>query len=273
MRYGINVATLGDYANPKPVVELAQAAEAAGWDGIFVWDHLAFAWGVPSGDPWIILAAVAQATTRLKLGSAVTPVPRRRPHGLANTVATLDQLSSGRVIFGAGLGGVPQEFTAFGEEGDDRIRAERLDEGLGVLDHLWSGKAVTHQGNHFKVEDVTLSPLPVQRPRVPIWIGGESRAAHRRAARWDGWIGAGDNEKCEMIVSPEETAEKVAYIQQHRTDSSPFDIALTGITTADQGAMVQEYGTAGVTWWLESLHGFRGSFDDLMARVRFGPPA
>ena len=181
MHYGIDVATLGDYANPRSVVPLAQAAEAAGWDGIFVWDHLAFAWGVPSGDPWVILAAVAQATSHLKIGTAITPLPRRRPHVLANTIATLDLLSAGRVILGAGLGGVPREFTAFGEEDNPRERAQRLDEGLDLLNRLWAGEPVTHTGAHYTVENVTLAPLPVQRPRVPIWIGGESRPALRRA--------------------------------------------------------------------------------------------
>ena len=164
-----------------------------------MWDHLAFAWGVPSGDPWVILAAVAQATTHLKLGPAITPLPRRRPHVLANTIATLDLLSEGRVIFGVGLGGVPQEFTAFGEHCPARHRAVQLDEGLQVLDRLWSGKPVTHAGPNYAINEVTLAPLPQQRPRVPIWVGGESRPALRRAARWDGWVIGGDNQDGEMV--------------------------------------------------------------------------
>jgi len=135
MRYGIEVVTLGACAAPRSVVALAQAAEAAGWDGLFVWDHLGFVWGAPSADPWVTLAAAAQATRRLRRGTAVTPLPRRRPQVLASTVATLDLLSGGRVIFGAGLGGVPREFTAFGESADARQRAQRLDEGWSC----WSG--------------------------------------------------------------------------------------------------------------------------------------
>ncbi len=272
MHYGIDIATLGDYANPRLVVLLAQVAEAAGWEGLFVLDHLAFAWGVPSGDPWIILAAVAQATTRLRIGTAITPLPRRRPHVLANTVATLDQLSEGRVILGAGLGGVPQEFTAFGEEDDPHARAQQLDESLDVLDRLWSGEAVMHRGAHYTVDNVTLAPLPVQRPRVPIWIGGESLPALRRAARWDGWVVGGDNEQAEMIKTPEQVAENVAYIQRHRSASAPFDVALTGCSTPAGNTLVRDFAAAGVTWWLESLHGFRGVFDELQARVMAGPP-
>lgn len=272
MHYGINVATLGDYANPRSVVPLAQVAEAAGWEGFFVWDHLAFAWGVPSGDPWVILAAVAQATTHMKIGTAITPLPRRRPHVLANTVATLDQLSAGRVILGAGLGGVPQEFTAFGEQDDPRLRAQRLDEALELLDRLWSGEPVRHRGAHYTVEHVTLAPLPLQRPRVPIWIGGESLPALRRAARWDGWVAAGDNERAEMVETPEQMAEKVSYIQRHRSPASPLDVALTGCSSPVGSTWVQDFAAAGVTWWLESLHGFRGTFDELRARVMAGPP-
>jgi|WetSurMetagenome_2_1015567.scaffolds.fasta_scaffold350942_1 probable F420-dependent oxidoreductase len=271
MNYAIDIATLGDLADPRRVVELAVAAEEAGWQGLFVWDHLAFSWGVPSGDPWVMLSAVAQATQRLKIGTAVTPVPRRRPQVLANTVATLDLLSQGRVIFGAGLGGVPQEFAAYGEPEESRQRALALDEGLEVMDRLWSGEPVNYEGACFRVHGVTLSPLPVQRPRVPVWVGGESRAALRRAARWDGWVAGGDNEKCEMVKTPAQVAEMAGFIRTVRTTDLPFNIALTGVSRPADGPMLKEYADAGVTWWLESIHGFRGSFEELKARVQAGP--
>jgi alkanesulfonate monooxygenase SsuD/methylene tetrahydromethanopterin reductase-like flavin-dependent oxidoreductase (luciferase family) len=272
MQYGINMVTLGDYADPRQVVRVAQAAEAAGWDGLFVWDHLAFAWGVPSGDPWVILAAVAQATTHLKIGTAITPLPRRRPHVIANTVATLDVLSEGRVIFGAGLGGVPQEYSAFGESDDQREQATRLDESLTLLDRLWAGEAVTHRGL-YTLENVTLTPLPVQRPRVPIWIGGMSKPALRRAAHWDGWVFAGDNENGDMVMSPEQLAQRRSYIQQHRTATSPFDIAMSGCSMPGDGPNVRIFAETGLTWWLESIHGFRGSIDAMLTRVEAGPPS
>jgi hypothetical protein len=123
MRYGIVTANLGDYADPRAAVRLARAADAAGWEAFFVWDHLGFVRGVPSGDPLVILSAVAASTTHLKLGLAVIPLARRRPQVVANALATLDLLSGGRVVFGAGLGGDPEEFTAFGEPGDAKERA------------------------------------------------------------------------------------------------------------------------------------------------------
>jgi probable F420-dependent oxidoreductase len=273
MHYGIEVVTLGDYADPRLVVKLAQAAETAGWEGIFVWDHLGFVWGGPSGDPWIILSAVAQATKKMKIGSSVTPLPRRRPQVLVNALASLDLLSEGRVIFGVGLGGEPQEFAAFGDIEDAKVRAAMLDEGLDILDRLWSGDKVTHHGAYFEIKNVTLTPLPIQKPRIPIWIGGESPPALRRAARWDGWVVGGVNMEGEMIKSPEQMAEKISYIQQHRESTEPLDVALTGISSPDDRKLTEDYAAVGVTWWLESLSGLRGSFDALLARVEAGPPA
>src|ERR671913_1183827 len=156
MHYGVVTANLGDYADPRVAVRLARAAEAAGWEAFFVWDHLGFVRGVPSGDPWVILSAVAASTTHLKLGTAITPLARRRPQVVANTLGSLDLLSGGRMIFGTGLGGVPEEFTAFGEAGAAKERARMLDEGLAVLDRLWSGEMVTHHGQHYDVENVAL---------------------------------------------------------------------------------------------------------------------
>jgi probable F420-dependent oxidoreductase len=270
MRYGIDVAIIGELAEPERVVRLAVAAEAAGWEAMFVWDHLAFAWGTPSADPWVVLAAAAQATTRLRLGPAVTPLPRRRPVVLAHAVATLDRLSGGRVVFGAGLGGVPAEFDAFGEPSAPSARAERLDEALTVLDALWSGTRVHHDGPHYRVDGVTLAPLPVQRPRVPVWIGGSARAALRRAARWDGWLAGGDDEQGRMAVTPERLAEDVAYL---RRCGGTGDVALIGASRPADTAMVLQYAAAGATWWLEHLHAGRGSYDDLLSRVTAGPPS
>lgn len=107
MRYGIEITNLGDYTDPRVAVRLARVAEDAGWEGLFAWDHLAFAWGVPSGDPWVILSAVAASTTHLKLGIAVTPLARRHRQVVANALATLDLLSGGRVVFGVNRAGRP----------------------------------------------------------------------------------------------------------------------------------------------------------------------
>ena len=274
MRYGVVMANLSDYADPRVGVRLAQAAEAAGWEAFFVWDHLGFVRGVPSGDPWVILSAVAASTTHLKLGSAITPLARRRPQVVANALAALDLLSGGRVVFGAGLGGAPEEFTAFGDPGEARERAAILDEGLVVLDRLLSGGTVTHHGPHYTVEGVSLAPRPLQRLRIPIWVGGEGAPALRRAARWDGWLAPATSldSALTMSKSPERIAEMVATIRRHRTASAPFDVAVDGYSQAGDPALPRAYEEAGATWWLESVHGMRGTPDEMVGRVEAGPP-
>ena len=274
MRYGIVTPNLGEYADPRVAVRLARVAEAAGWEAFFVWDHLGFVRGVPSGDPWIILSAVAALTTRLKLGLAITPLARRRPQVVANAMASLDLLSGGRAIFGAGLGGVPEEFTAFGEPGDAKERAAMLDEGLQILDGLWSGETVTHRGRYYSVQGVTLTPRPLQSPRIPIWIGGEGPPALRRAARWDGWLAPATSHDGTptMAKSPERIAEMVAEIRRLRTTDAPFEVAIDGYSEVGDPALPRAYGAAGATWWLESIHEARGTLDTVMARVKAGPP-
>ena len=238
MRFAVCAANFGSWSDPHVAVRAAQAAEAAGWEGYFVWDHLAFVWGPPSADPWVTLAAVAAATEGLTLGTAVTPLPRRRPQVVAQQLATLERLNGGRVVLGAGLGGNEKEFTAFGEDFDARRRAKLLDKGLEVERELWDG---------------------------PIWIGGQSGPALRRARRWNGWI-PNSLEPHRITMTPAELADKV------RTTGADegFDVAFNGYS--DAGAGVREYAEAGATWWLENVHDMRGDVDKLVARIEAGPP-
>jgi alkanesulfonate monooxygenase SsuD/methylene tetrahydromethanopterin reductase-like flavin-dependent oxidoreductase (luciferase family) len=193
---------------------------------------------------------------------------------VANALAGLDLLSEGRIIFGVGLGGVAEEFTAFGEPGDAKERARMLDEGLTVVDGLWSGEPLTHHGQHYEVENVSLAPLPLQRPRIPIWIGGEGAPALRRAARWDGWLAPATSPDGTPTMSkdPERIAEMVAGIQRHRTAAAPLEVAVDGYSEPSDPALPRAYEAAGATWWLESIHGMRGPLDEMMARVEAGPP-
>jgi probable F420-dependent oxidoreductase len=262
MRYGICLANIGTYSDARVAVEVARAAEASGWDGIFLWDHLAFVWGSPAADPWVTLAAIAMSTERVRIGTMVSPVARRRPHVLAHQVATLDEMSGGRVIFGAGLGGSKSEFAKFGEADDQRVRAEMLDEGLDVLRGLWSGQEVRHRGTHYSVDGVTLAPPPRQE-RVPIWIGGNRPASLRRAARWDGWC-ADSSDPTGMTLSPEDVRASIATIGR----GDDFDVAVLGQSDV---AAPTEYEQAGATWWLESVHDRRGSAAEMRDLVRRGP--
>ena len=274
MQFGLDVANLGEAADPRRVVQLAIAAERAGWDGLFLWDHWGFVWGMPSGDPWVALAAVAQATTRLRLGTAVTPLARRRPHMVATTLVTLDLLSNGRMVFGAGLGGFAPEFAAFGEPTDGKVRAAMLDEGLEVLDRLLIGERVTHRGAHYTVNDVHLVPRGVQQPRMPIWIGATEGNALRRAARWDGWVIYTVDTTGEQVRGAPEVAATLATIRQHRAEMGrgmdDYEVVVMGST--QPGDSVAAYRDIGATWWLETLHPMRVPFEEVMARVEAGPP-
>lgn len=263
MRFGICLANIGTYSDPRVAVRIGEAAENAGWDGVFTWDHLAFVWGAPAADPWITLAPIAAATSRVRIGTAVTPVARRRPQVLAHEVATLDVLSGGRVVFGAGLGGSVAEFAKFGEPTDAKVRAAMLDEGLDVMRALWSGEEVTHRGQHYTVDGVTLAPTPVQA-RVPVWIGGNRPASLRRAARWDGWL-ADSAAPTGITLSPDDVARSTEQIGR----ADDFDIAVLGQSDRADPAAYERVGT---TWWLENLHDERGTLDEVVALVNAGPP-
>ena len=261
MKHGLLVANIGSYADVRTTVAQAQAAEAAGWDALLVWDHLAFAWGMPAADPWITLAAVATATERIAIGTGVTPVARRRPHVLAHQIATLDALSGGRVIFGAGLGGGHGEFRKFGESEEERPRAELLDEGLDVIRALLDGGVVHHSGDHFTVDGVQLNPAPDRR--VPIWIGGMSKRARARAERFDCWF-ADTATKEEMNTTPEEFARML--------DGYDFgDVAVMGYSEPDDRELRASYADAGATWWVEQVHDARGDLASMRRRIDAGP--
>jgi alkanesulfonate monooxygenase SsuD/methylene tetrahydromethanopterin reductase-like flavin-dependent oxidoreductase (luciferase family) len=268
MRYALSVANTETYADPRVTVELAKAAEASGWDGLFVWDHLAFVWGPPAADPWVTLAAVAEATSSIRIGTAVTPVARRRPQVLAQQVATLDVLSGGRVVFGAGLGGAESEFGRFGEPVDARVRAEMLDEGLDLLRRFWAGEEVRHRGAHYLVDGVTLAPLPVQE-RLPVWIGGNRPASLRRAARWNGWL-ADSADPTGMTVSPDDVRTSLGAIRGARTSVEPFDVGVLGRSDRSDPA---SFADAGATWWVESVHDRRGPLERMRELVAAGPRA
>jgi alkanesulfonate monooxygenase SsuD/methylene tetrahydromethanopterin reductase-like flavin-dependent oxidoreductase (luciferase family) len=285
MRFSINIPNFGDFADATVVARVAAEAEAAGWDGLFVWDHVVHHKnnGRSFGDPWMLLTAAGLTTERIKLGTLVTPVARRRPQQLARQVATLDNLTGGRVVLGAGLGGpIEDEYGAFGEPTDPKLLAERLDEGLHLLDRYWSGEPVTHEGSHYQVDDVALLPTPVQRPRVPVWIGGfwPHRPPMRRAARWDGAVPLFLSAKHGHIPPVDEVRDLVAYVGSRRDSDSerPLEIVLGGATPpndADARDVLGPLVEAGATWWDErQIQNDRiTKLDPVLRRIDAGPPA
>lgn len=277
MQFGIYLSSVGEFADAALLSELAYEAEEIGWDGVFIWDHM----GQPSAaaDPWVTLTAVAMRTKHIKFGPIVTPVARRRPWKLARETVTLDHLSSGRLILGVGLGYADSEFTVFGEEGDAKIRAEKLDEGLVILDKLWRGEPFSHQGQHYQLNDVCFLPKPLQQPRIPIWPCGawpSSKAPYRRAARWDGIVAVLDPGANRAIL-PEEIADIKKYVSQHRQTADPFDIVVIlwseGDGSQSEKQEVKKFAEAGVTWWIEDLSTERfSSLKGIRRRLLQGPP-
>lgn len=276
MKFGLDVATDGEYANPRKLAELAAQAEQAGWDGFFLWDVLYTqnSPDVPVIDPWITLAAIAMKTQRIRIGAFMTPLARRRPWQVARQTATLDQLSNGRLTFGAALGYQALDFVPFGEEYDPKIRAEKLDEGLAILSGLWTGKPFRFSGKHYQLEDVTLRPTPVQSPRIPIWVaaGWPRRKPFQRAARWDGVYIMTVNQKTNELLTPEEVKEIVTYLKSLREQDEPFDIAFNVDLTdhaADGTGSVQSYLETGATWCMALSP---QTFDEFEQLVKSGPP-
>ena len=286
MRFAVDVPNFGDFADPRVVADLARRAEEAGWDGLFVWDHVTHRKELRRAiaDPWVLLTAAALATRTIRLGTMVTPVARRRVPKLAREVTTLDRLTGGRMILGVGLGSpIADEFGSFGETTDTKELAARLDEGLEALNLLWSGEPVTFHGDHVRIEDVAFRPTPVQRPRVPIWVGGvwPARRPMRRAARWDG--------AAPILLSadggppPQPDAATVREIHAFLTGcraaaglgEEPFDLVMSGTTPASPAAaadLTGSLGQAGATWWAECLWEDLESAGPMIRRTEQGPP-
>jgi alkanesulfonate monooxygenase SsuD/methylene tetrahydromethanopterin reductase-like flavin-dependent oxidoreductase (luciferase family) len=286
MQYGLNLPNGGAWGDARTLADLAHLAEEVGWDGVFLEDYIVWQshQDVPTYDPWIALAAIALRTEHIRFGTAITPLTRRRPWKVARETVTLDHLSKGRLILGVGLGDVGDNvstdvsFTHFGEVINARQRAQRLDEALDVLVGLWSGQPFSYQGEHYRVNEVTLLPRPVQTPRIPIWIGGgwPLKGPARRAARWDGscmykhaYGGPWED------WTPDDVRALKAFVDSRRGASTPFDIALGGRDRdADwdkERALIGSLAEAGATWWIEYIPPDVGGLGEARERIERGP--
>ncbi|MGN6170580.1 MAG: LLM class flavin-dependent oxidoreductase [Solirubrobacteraceae bacterium] len=259
MRYAIDISAVGPWGTPRQLAELAALAEQSGWDGVFVEDYVVYADGLETYDPWIALSAIALATHRVRIGTLVTPLPRRRPLKVAAEAMTIDHLSEGRMILGVGSGDATSaDMIPAGEQPDARRRGQMLDEALEVIAALWRGEPVHHNGANYRLDGVVLTPRPVQRPRIPIWIGGQytRRRPRDRALRWDG--------SCLYKAQPPDwddmTPDDVRALRRIAlaAGNTAFTIAIGGRQRRDDHDAEREYITsladAGADWWNEWIH-------------------
>ncbi|MGI9018453.1 MAG: LLM class flavin-dependent oxidoreductase [Euzebya sp.] len=275
MRFGLTICNHGEYADPTLLGDLAVAAEHAGWDGVFVWDHIARDGEPPMTDPWIALAGIAARTSRVSLGPMVTPLARRRPWKLARETVALDHLSQGRMILGVGLGVHDEEFAMLGEEATPSGRAALLDEGLQVLTALWTGDRVNHHGPAHEVT-AHFRPGPVraagqgQRFGIPIWVAGTwpIQAPFRRAARFDGAFPISRTGE----LQPEDYRQMRDVIGQHRQGQDPFTLVHQGSGEPGDIDRWAAFADAGVNWWLESFRSETQDVADCRRVIAKGPP-
>ncbi len=261
MFFGVTLPPFGRFGDVRQLVQLAVDAEQAGWDGFFIWDHVIFDPTFhPMVDPWVALAAIAVQTTRLKIGALVTPLARRRPWIVARQTVSVDLLSNGRLIFGAGLGDPVQwDFGFFHEEQDARVRAGKLDEALAIITGLWKGELFRYQGTHYQLEPVRFEPVPVQQPRIPIWIGGgwDKVKPQQRAAGYDGFIPL----KFGGTITVDDWKAIKQTLFKYRRAETGFDLVHSGITPGDDTEQAHELtaplAAIGITWWLEAVDPWR----------------
>jgi alkanesulfonate monooxygenase SsuD/methylene tetrahydromethanopterin reductase-like flavin-dependent oxidoreductase (luciferase family) len=271
VNYGF-VITRGD---PRTVAELAREVEEAGWDGAFYWDGINVGEGWEVYDPWVVMAAMAMLTGRVRIGAVLTPPARRRPWKLARETVALDHLSGGRLVLPVGLGALDDGgFAKVGEPTDRRVRAQLLDESLEILTGLWSGEPFSYSGEHYQLEEMTFLPPPVQSPRIPIWVVGAwpSEKSMRRALRYGGLLAYTTRGE----VTPEDIREMKDYVEENRGAGTAFDIVWEGQTPGDDpgraASMVRPFAEAGATWWIESSWLPPNESEDLRRRMEAGPP-
>jgi len=266
VRHALFLPPFDDLAYPDHLIELAVVAEAAGWDGFFLWDHLLYSAPVRDIlDPYVSLGAIAQATSKIHLGPMVTPLVRRRPQVVARQAATLDLFSHGRLVLGFGIGddgGPGGELSAFAENLDARVRGRQLDEGLGVLTGLLSGSPQQHAGEFYRAMDVAFSPTPVRESGIPIWIAARwpHRLPIRRAARYQGVV------VIEM-TDPADVSTLRTQLREAGADLASFDVVVLG----SDGDDPQAWADAGVTWLLTRLGPYGLDFKSARDIVGVGP--
>ncbi|OUU73886.1 MAG: hypothetical protein CBC29_09270 [Methylococcaceae bacterium TMED69] len=266
MRNAIYAPNFGEFGSLEKLVKLAVVAEKSGFDGFFLWDHINITGSdaMNTVDPTVALAAIASETKSISIGPVVTPLARRRPWKVSRELVSLDHLSKGRVVFGAGLGEPPEfEFTAFGEDSTAKVRAKKVDESLTIIDQLSMGKLVKFTGEYYAVDSVRFNPKAYQNPRFPIWIAGTlpATAGLKRSLNWDGIFPVSRPTKdvtdagwSHWLPSFEEFRDVVKFGKEHLDSEqlSHFDFVASVILGQNKtkGTPVVNFKSVGATWLL-----------------------
>jgi len=266
-----------EWVSGEAVADVARAAEDAGFAACFVTDHPAgdATWLDTGGhhalDPLVALSFAAAATTRLRLLTHVFILPYRNPFLTAKGVLTLDALSGGRFILGTAAGYLRPEFGALGVDFDERN--ELMDEALDVIRLAWSGDDIAYEGRHFKARGVRMRPLPVARPHPPIWIGGNSHTAIRRAVdRAQGWApfpstGIARAAKTAEVGGLDDLRPRIAYARAYAAEvgrTEPLEICWS-LGDASSSDDVRRLEDEGITWATVGFHtADRRSYIDAM---------
>jgi alkanesulfonate monooxygenase SsuD/methylene tetrahydromethanopterin reductase-like flavin-dependent oxidoreductase (luciferase family) len=268
MRYGVIIT--GGPVHEQ--LELARLAEEAGWDGVFTWDGIHLGDAIEVHDPWVLMSAIAMVTERVRIGAMIQPLARRRPWKVAREAVTLDHVSSGRFVLCVGLGTLDDAgFGRVGEATDRRSRAEKLDETLEILTGLWSGEPFGYDGTHYRFEPMRFVPVPIQRPRIPIWVVGAwpAERSMARVARYDGLL---PNVLGGGTYDPEMIGAMRDRVAERRGTLDGFDIVLEGpLHPGDEDDVLRAFAAAGATWWIHSDWESIGT-DALRRRIEAGPP-
>jgi alkanesulfonate monooxygenase SsuD/methylene tetrahydromethanopterin reductase-like flavin-dependent oxidoreductase (luciferase family) len=282
MKYGLTLPNGGPWGDARTLADLARLSEDSGWEGLFLEDYIVWQGHqhVATHDPWVALAAIAMQTRRIRIGTSVTALPRRRPWKVAREAVSLDHLSNGRMVLGVGLGdigdnaGTDLSFTHFAEQTNAKVRAEMLDEALTIIAGLWTGEPFSFAGQHYQVQAITFLPRPVQTPRIPIWVGGgfPLRGPARRAARWDG---ACLYKVKTHFMQPEDIRALQALVREHHASLDDYDIIVGGAQRdpdpASQLAYMRSVAEAGATWWVEYVGPDAGDLAYVRQLIGGGP--
>jgi alkanesulfonate monooxygenase SsuD/methylene tetrahydromethanopterin reductase-like flavin-dependent oxidoreductase (luciferase family) len=272
MKFAVNLMNFGYLGKVRDLVELAVEAEDAGWDAVFLADHVNWADMGFHVDPWIALGLIADRTSEVLIGTAVTPVPRRRPTKLAREILTLHQLSEGRFIFGAGSGLWRSEFADLGDPGDFATRGQMLDEGLDLLQKTWSGETFDHEGTHYQAKGQTFCPGGAE---IPIWVAASwpNLKPFRRAIRFDGVMAL--SQDFSNPLSFDDVRDIKRFVTDHGDAERQFNLAVGLNSSTDAAAdadRAHAYAAAGADWWQEGVIPVAQSLQELRTTIRRGPP-